>query len=133
MNRQISLRLNTSVLAIALLLAPGLIAAQAAKPPRLVLQITVDGLRGDLPGLRHRSHPLERGQPLPACERGAGHRGDDHEADRRPGPDPRADLDQQRELHERDRDEEEVDAAHSREDSTVRTPYKMGREDGGEP
>ena len=34
----------------ALLLAPGWIAAGTAQPPRLILQITVDALRGDLPG-----------------------------------------------------------------------------------
>jgi len=37
-------------LAAGLLLAPGWTAAGAAEPPRLVLQITVDALRGDLPG-----------------------------------------------------------------------------------
>jgi len=48
--RQESPNWKTSLLATALLLAPGLIAAAAAEPPRLVLQITVDALRGDLPG-----------------------------------------------------------------------------------
>lgn len=38
-----------AALAAALLLTPGLSAAEAA-PPRLVLQVTVDALRGDLPG-----------------------------------------------------------------------------------
>jgi predicted AlkP superfamily pyrophosphatase or phosphodiesterase len=47
---QTSLHLKTGVLATALLLAPGLIAAGAVQPPRLILQITVDALRGDLPG-----------------------------------------------------------------------------------
>jgi hypothetical protein len=32
------------------LLLPALISAAPAHPPRLVLQITVDALRGDLPG-----------------------------------------------------------------------------------
>jgi len=48
--RQESPNWKTSLLATALLLAPGLIAAAAAETPRLVLQITVDALRGDLPG-----------------------------------------------------------------------------------
>jgi predicted AlkP superfamily pyrophosphatase or phosphodiesterase len=42
--------LKTGMLATALLLTPGWIAAGAAQPPRLILQITVDALRGDLPG-----------------------------------------------------------------------------------
>ncbi len=50
MNRQTALHLRTGALATALLLAPGWIAAGAAEPPRLILQITVDALRGDLPG-----------------------------------------------------------------------------------
>jgi predicted AlkP superfamily pyrophosphatase or phosphodiesterase len=40
---------KTALLITALLLAPGLITAGPAQPPRLVLQITVDALRGDLP------------------------------------------------------------------------------------
>jgi predicted AlkP superfamily pyrophosphatase or phosphodiesterase len=50
MNRQETLHVKAGVLAAALLLTPGLIAAGAAEPPRLILQITVDALRGDLPG-----------------------------------------------------------------------------------
>ncbi len=51
MIRQTALHLRTGALAAALLLAPGLAAAAGAvKPPRLILQITVDALRGDLPG-----------------------------------------------------------------------------------
>ncbi len=50
MTRPKSLRLKVGLLATALFLAPGLTLAAAAKPPRLVLQITVDALRGDLPG-----------------------------------------------------------------------------------
>jgi hypothetical protein len=44
------LYLKAGALATVLLLAPGWIAARAAEPPRLILQITVDALRGDLPG-----------------------------------------------------------------------------------
>jgi predicted AlkP superfamily pyrophosphatase or phosphodiesterase len=50
MTGQTSLHLKIGVLATALLLAPGWIAAGAVQPPRLILQITVDALRGDLPG-----------------------------------------------------------------------------------
>jgi len=50
MTGQKSLCLKTGLLAALLLLAPGLIAAGGEQPPRLVLQITVDALRGDLPG-----------------------------------------------------------------------------------
>ena len=49
MIRQKRLQWMAGVIAAALLLAPGWVAA-AAKTPRLVLQITVDALRGDLPG-----------------------------------------------------------------------------------
>ena len=48
--RRTMLRLKAGLLAASLLLAPGLIAAGNAQPPRLILQITVDALRGDLPG-----------------------------------------------------------------------------------
>ncbi|NVK40294.1 MAG: alkaline phosphatase family protein [Oceanospirillaceae bacterium] len=50
MSRQRSLPFKTGILALTLWLAPGLNAAEPAAPPRLVLQITVDALRGDLPG-----------------------------------------------------------------------------------
>ena len=43
-------RLKAGLLATGLLLTPGLSAAGEMQPPRLVLQITVDALRGDLPG-----------------------------------------------------------------------------------
>ena len=43
-------KLRTGLLITALLCAPGVIAAGQAQPPRLILQITVDALRGDLPG-----------------------------------------------------------------------------------
>jgi len=43
-------RLKACALAAGLLLVPGFSAAGAMQPPRLVLQITVDALRGDLPG-----------------------------------------------------------------------------------
>jgi predicted AlkP superfamily pyrophosphatase or phosphodiesterase len=44
------LRLRAGVLIAGLLFVPGSIAAKDAQPPRLILQITVDALRGDLPG-----------------------------------------------------------------------------------
>ena len=50
MTRPKSLHSKVGWLATALFLAPGLSMAEAAEPPRLVLQITVDALRGDLPG-----------------------------------------------------------------------------------
>ena len=42
--------LKAGLLTTALLCAPGAIAAGPKQPPRLVVQITVDALRGDLPG-----------------------------------------------------------------------------------
>jgi len=42
--------LKTGLLFNALLCAPGVVAAGVVEPPRLILQITVDALRGDLPG-----------------------------------------------------------------------------------
>jgi predicted AlkP superfamily pyrophosphatase or phosphodiesterase len=50
MATQKALELTAGLLATGLLLAPGWIAAGVAEPPRLILQITVDALRGDLPG-----------------------------------------------------------------------------------
>jgi len=50
MTRQVVLQLKAGLLTTALLLAPGFVAAGPAEPPRLILQITVDALRGDLPG-----------------------------------------------------------------------------------
>jgi len=41
---------KAGLLTTALVLAPGFVAAAVVQPPRLVLQITVDALRGDLPG-----------------------------------------------------------------------------------
>ena len=41
---------KAGLLTTALVLAPGFVAAAIVQPPRLVLQITVDALRGDLPG-----------------------------------------------------------------------------------
>jgi len=41
---------NAILIAILLMFAPGLAAADVSQPPRLVLQVTVDALRGDLPG-----------------------------------------------------------------------------------
>jgi len=43
-------RLNTILMVLALVVASGLSAFGAERKPRLVLQITVDALRGDLPG-----------------------------------------------------------------------------------
>jgi len=48
--RDLKLLRAAAFAAAALMLAPGLSDAEPAAPPRLVLQITVDGLRGDLPG-----------------------------------------------------------------------------------
>ena len=45
-----SLHVKASLLVTGLLLVSGFSAAGAVQPPRLVLQITVDALRGDLPG-----------------------------------------------------------------------------------
>ena len=45
-----SLHLKAGVLTTGLLFVPGFSAAGAVQPPRLVLQITVEALRGDLPG-----------------------------------------------------------------------------------
>jgi len=45
-----TLQFRAAIMVASLLLAPGLTAAEAADPPQLVLQITVDALRGDLPG-----------------------------------------------------------------------------------
>jgi len=42
--------LSARLLATALAFVPGYLVAEARQPPRLVLQITVDALRGDLPG-----------------------------------------------------------------------------------
>ena len=50
MNRRPLLRFKVGLIAASLLLAPGLTAAGAMQPPRLIPQITVDALRGDLPG-----------------------------------------------------------------------------------
>jgi len=50
MNGQESVHLKACLLATGLLLDQGFSAAEAVQPPRLVLQITVDALRGDLPG-----------------------------------------------------------------------------------
>jgi hypothetical protein len=47
---QDSTYLKAGLLATALLTTPSLIAAKDAESPRLILQITVDALRGDLPG-----------------------------------------------------------------------------------
>ena len=52
MTRLQSLFLMARLLAVVLLVVPGLTSAAERQPPRLVLQITVDALRGDLP-LRH--------------------------------------------------------------------------------
>jgi len=49
-NRQRIFERTAVLIAILLMLVPGLIAADDSQPPRLVLQITVDALRGDLPG-----------------------------------------------------------------------------------
>ena len=44
-----SLQLKAGLLVTGLLLVPGFSAAGAMQPPRLVLQITVDALRGAMP------------------------------------------------------------------------------------
>jgi len=49
MSRQKTLQWRAGVIAAVPLPAPGWVAAEAAQTPRLVLQITVDALRGDLP------------------------------------------------------------------------------------
>ena len=49
MARQESLRLRAGVLIAALVIVPGSVAAKDVRSPRLILQITVDALRGDLP------------------------------------------------------------------------------------
>jgi len=45
-----TLRLSAGLVAVALVVAPGWSVAGSPEKPRLVLQITVDALRGDLPG-----------------------------------------------------------------------------------
>ena len=50
MTRRISFRWKIGLTAMLIALGAGLTVAGAAEPPRLVLQITVDALRGDLPG-----------------------------------------------------------------------------------
>ena len=42
-------RFHAGLLIATLLCAPGVVAAGPEQPPRLILQITVDALRGDLP------------------------------------------------------------------------------------
>ena len=50
MSGQKTFRWLIGFFAASLLLVPPWVAAGAQEPPRLVLQITVDALRGDLPG-----------------------------------------------------------------------------------
>ena len=50
MTRRISFRWKIGLTAMLIALGVGWTVAGAAEPPRLVLQITVDALRGDLPG-----------------------------------------------------------------------------------
>ena len=50
MSRQKTFRWLIGFFAASLLLVPPWVAAGAQEPPRLVLQIIVDALRGDLPG-----------------------------------------------------------------------------------